>query len=303
MESGTDRRKGWMQLAGYYADNLKDVPNTQIQQYAESSLQSGYEKRRNQFGHWNSEAKFIYDDKPRAWFMPLVTDFTHCDQPMISGISGTLELFRADDTFTVLNGKLALNNKQINEAFTARGFRIKITRAELIIPTREMLTSLHLELENRLTSTPLLYHTLRTEICKLPLEKGLRSHILESLKNPHQKVLPDRMFIFIVADYNFNSDYGRNPYTFSTAVPPDPRPWASTTYENNEYSSFYRDISHSRYNDNSVNSRYESEGRGRYSNSNNRRANRNERSQSRFPSRSRPSDPSCMQLQYWSVIM
>ena len=221
---GSDRKKGWDQFQGYYPDTMKDVPNSAAQAYAAPGELSSFDLRRDQFGTYSSadRSTFKYQKTGRLWFAPLLSDFSNCSKPMIPGVGGTVDLFRSDDAFVVQNGKIALANKAQNEAFKNKGFRIKINTAELVIPTKEMLSSLNLHIESMLAKQPVMYHTIRQEVKKIALEKGMRAHVITTIKNPQQRVLPIRIFVFVVTEYNTNSLYGRNPFTFSATVAPDP---------------------------------------------------------------------------------
>ena len=230
LNASTDRKNGLLQLQGFASDNFADLDSASARHWGPVGQQSGFNTRRNMFGNYDkTRAKFTFDGEPRLFFSPLMTDFTNCEQPILSGVTIRLEMTRNRDTATVQNGDIVLNNTTSNTAFKAKGYKISVDKVELLIPVRTLNASLNLKIEQKLKEKPLNYNTIRTEVKKISLEKGHRTFVIDNLKTPQQSILPDRIYLALIADYYFDSDIGRNPFTYSSVLFEDPAKVATGT--------------------------------------------------------------------------
>ena len=188
---------GWVEAYGGYNDDPDGFRLTGDKNY-------GFEVRRTLFTDPTTN-QFL---KTSISFLSHVfTDFEGCTLPLISGVGVRLEFALHEPSFYML-----CYDENANE----RQFRLKIDSAKLIVPVKVMAPGLALDLEKRLTDTPLTYPLHRMEIKKITLPKNILSHTMDSLTQ--SAINPDRILILMVPDAVWQGTYDTNPLEFLATV-------------------------------------------------------------------------------------
>ena len=209
-----EKKQGVAALQGYMDQNEGDYK-------ANSNVTSAFEKRRELFGTLDDNSEFEFYDaasQPTVVTAPLLTEFTSTSLPILSNVGLRLEMLRSPWSFyMMIQPNLAEEERTPAIAdFGNKKYRLNVVKAQVIVPVKTMNPSLDLKVEHMLSKKPLEYRTVRLEMVKKPIAKGLNAYSTTQLKQ--EAVAPDRLYLAIIPDYNLAGTDGQNPFSFCSTV-------------------------------------------------------------------------------------
>ncbi len=173
---------------------------------------NGFLLRALQFGELvaqtsTSAMQIKYSDTPVEMYSKIVSDFSHTTLPMISGVSLRLEFSLQEPSFYILcpdtNG-------------ADKAYKLRILNANLAVPVLVMASGLSLDLERKLSSTPITFGLSRLETKKVLIPAGGQSFTSDSLFQ--SSINPNRLFMVLVSSNSWDSGYKTNPLCFEHTI-------------------------------------------------------------------------------------
>ena len=212
-----EKKQGSAMVQGFVGQNRADY-NAKPKRPGEKSA---FLRRRSMFGNYLDGAHFTYSDAtspPTSASAPLLTEFSSTNMPLISNVGVRIELSRASPNFyLMLDPELAADAVPAWEAaLEEKKYKLLIDKIQIVVPVKTMNPSLDLKVEQRLAQKPLEYRTVRMEMSKKPIAKGLNTFSTTQLKQ--ESVCPDRIYFMVVPDYQLNGAKGKNPFHFCSTI-------------------------------------------------------------------------------------
>ena len=209
-----NRKDGWLSLQGYVEDNWRD--------YKKVFTHSGAFKRQELLFGTNTysaeEPSFSFNKQGEYTTLrcPIVSQFTSCEAPLLSGVDVRIEMHRSDLSYNLMMD--AGSESKFKEEIG--NFRLDIKDPELICPVLTYNPSFNARLEDTLAKSGMMYHTIRLEMTKVPITEGTTNFITTNIKN--LSTTPDRIFFMIQPEWAMNSGYGNSPLIFKNRIEPVP---------------------------------------------------------------------------------
>ena len=147
---------------------------------------------------------FQYSDRVLDFYTFLQTDFTSCPLPLMPGVGVRVDIQINRPGFYMQCAPSELDVCKKHQYY------LKIVRAELSVPVREMNDSLHMEMERKLLKAPAVFPLSRSANKTSAIPQGLRTWTSGQIKQG--STTPDRIIFFIIPSYIVDDDYGHPPF-------------------------------------------------------------------------------------------
>lgn len=147
---------------------------------------------------------FKYSDRVLDFYTFLQTDFTSCPLPLMPGVGVRVDIQINRPGFYI---QCAANEL---DACKEQQYYLRIVRAELSVPVREMNDSLHMEMEQKLLKSPAVFPLTRSATKSTAIPQGLRTWTSGQIKQG--STTPDRIIFFIIPSHIVDDDYGHSAF-------------------------------------------------------------------------------------------
>lgn len=202
INNGTDKKRGAMQLGGYYEDDIECW-----NQMDDTQEGPGWGERRSLFGELkivgSGEAavfQFDYRANEVTTIVEVNTEFSGCSTPMLNMVGGRLELMLNRPEFY-----LQCEADNVDDCVEKK-YRLEIGMAELLIPVKTMSPTLCQGIEKTLSTKNQEYNTTRMDLRKIALAKGVSTFTTDNVKQCATS--PDRMYLFLIPEAALSRAFG-----------------------------------------------------------------------------------------------
>jgi hypothetical protein len=147
----------------------------------------------------------VYDNDPRTFYVPLITDLTDIEEPLISQVDIRVNIEFHDDTHVLW---------MTGDAAVASNFKLDIVSADMRVKLMQCSEGYERSLEAKLEKAPIKYRHKRIE--PKPLSIPANSSTLSSSNITQSSTNPERIMILMQPERLTRSGYEENPLNFGS---------------------------------------------------------------------------------------